>query len=81
MNGLFYKKVLSHVLFEQTITNSKKELQEVLFFDESTTDSWSLKKCRIQYVKDQIQFYESGNLEVEVEEFWNEITDNENKDD
>ena len=75
MNNLFYKKVLSHVLFEQTITNSKKELQEVLFFDESTTDSWSLEKCRIQYVKDQIQFYESGNLEAEVEKFWNEIAD------
>lgn len=73
MSNLFYKKVLSHVLHEQTITSSKKELQEVLFFDESTTDSWSLEKCKIQYVKDQIEFYEGGNLEAEVEELWEEI--------
>ena len=75
INNLFYKKVLAHVLFEQTITSSKKELQEVLFFDESTTDSWTLEKCRIQYVKDQIGFYEGGNLDAEVEELWEEMTD------
>ena len=52
---------------------SKAELQEVLFFEEETTDSWTLEECQIQFVKDQISFYESDNLDTEVEETWEEI--------
>ena len=72
-----YKKYLAHVLYDDALRMSKKELQEVLFFEEETTDSWTLQQCQIQFVKDQISFYESDNLESEVKEIWKLIFKNE----
>ena len=54
---------------------SKSDLQDVLFFQEETTDSWTLEQCQIQYVKDQIEFMESGNLDDEVNETLDLIND------
>jgi len=68
-----YKKFLAHVLYQDALRTSKAELQEVLFFEEETTDSWTLEECQIQFVKDQISFYESDNLDTEVEETWEKI--------
>ena len=68
-----YKKFLAHVLYDDALRTSKAELQEVLFFEEETTDSWTLEECQIQFVKDQISFFESDNLENEVEETWEKI--------
>ena len=70
-----YKKYLAHVLYDNALRRSKKELQEVLFFEEETTDSWTLQQCQIQFVKDQISFYESDNLDSEVKETWEKIND------
>jgi hypothetical protein len=70
-----YKKFLAHVLYDDALRTSKAELQEVLFFEEETTDSWTLEECRIQFVKDQISFFESDNLENEVEEVWEKINE------
>jgi hypothetical protein len=52
---------------------SKEELQPVLFYDEETTDAWTLEQCRMQYVKDQLQFIDDGNLDDEIEETWNKV--------
>lgn len=73
-----YKKFLAHVLYQDALRTSKAELQEVLFFEEETTDSWTLEECQIQFVKDQISFYESDNLDSEVEETWEKINANDN---
>ena len=40
------------------------------FYGEETTDDWTLKKLQIEFVKDQIEFYEGGNLDTQVEETW-----------
>ena len=73
--AMSYKKYLAHVLYDDALRMSKKELQEVLFFEEETTDSWTLQQCQIQFVKDQISFYESDNLDSEVKETWEKIND------
>jgi hypothetical protein len=73
--AITYKKYLAHVLYDDALRMSKKELQEVLFFEEETTDSWTLQQCQIQFVKDQISFYESDNLDSEVKETWEKIND------
>ena len=65
-----YQKYLAHVLYEDALRMNKAELQNVLFFDEETTDSWTLEQCQIQFVKDQISFFEDGNLDDEVNETW-----------
>jgi hypothetical protein len=49
---------------------TKAELQPVLFIDEEETDNWSIEKCRIQYVKDQLDFIDGGNLDDEMNETW-----------
>ena len=61
-------------LFWQAQDMSKSELQDVLFFEEETTEKWTLDKCRIQYVLDQLQFIEGGNWDEEIEETWQLIT-------
>jgi hypothetical protein len=43
----------------------------VLFFEEETTNTWTLEQCRMQYVKDQLEFIHGGNLDDEIEETWN----------
>jgi len=72
-----YKKALANVLYYQALSMSKEELQPVLFFEEETTKKWTLDKCRIQYVLDQLQFIEGGNLDKEIEETWQLITSKE----
>ena len=62
---------LAKELFNQAKTMNKKELQEVLFFEEETSNKWSLDKCRIQYVKDQLNFIKN-NMDSE----WEYVTDN-----
>ena len=69
-----YKKYLAHVLYQDARDGmSKAELQNVLFFDEETTDSWTLEQCRIQFVKDQISFFEGDNLVQECDETWEKV--------
>jgi len=68
-----YKKALVNILFYQAINMSKDELQPVLFFEEVATDFWTLEQCRMQYVKDQLQFIDDGNLDDEIEETWNTV--------
>tara|TARA_R110001599_G_scaffold52504_8_gene146724 strand:+ start:1417 stop:1656 length:240 start_codon:yes stop_codon:yes gene_type:complete len=65
-----HKKYLAHVLYENALRMNKAELQNVLFFDEETTDSWTLEQCQIQFVKDQISFFEDDNLNEQVNEIW-----------
>ena len=72
-NETRYKKALVNILFYQAVNMSKDELQPVLFFEEMTTDFWTLEQCRMQYVKDQLQFIDDGNLDDEIEETWNTV--------
>ena len=65
-----YRKALANILFYQSINMTKAELQPVLFIDEEETDNWSIEKCRMQYVKDQLEFIEDGNLDDEINETW-----------
>jgi hypothetical protein len=65
-----YRKALANILFYQSINMTKAELQPVLFIDEEETDNWSIEKCRIQYVKDQLDFIDGGNLDDEMNETW-----------
>ncbi len=72
-----YKKALANVLYYRALAMNKAELQNILFFDEDTTDNWTVQKCRIQYVKDQLQYIEDGNFDEELIETWNIIFNNE----
>ena len=71
-----YKKALANVLYYQALSMSKEELKPVLFFEESTTDFWTVQQCRIQYVRDQLEFIEDGNIDDEIEETWKKIFNN-----
>jgi flagellar motor component MotA len=77
-NETRYKKALVNILFYQAINMRKEELQPVLFFEEMTTDFWTLEQCRMQYIKDQLQFIDDGNLDDEIEETWNTVFKKEN---
>ena len=68
-----YKKALVNILYYQALSMSKEELQPVLFFEEHATDFWTLEQCRMQYVKDQLEFIHGGNLDDEIEETWNKV--------
>ena len=76
-NNIQYKKYLADILYQDALRTSKAELQEVSFFQEETTENWTLKQFQIQYVKDQISFFEGGNLDAQVNETWNLIFNNE----
>ena len=65
-----HKKALANMLFYQAVNMNRNELRDVLFFEEKTTDNWSIEKCRIQYVKDQLEFIDGGNLDDEINETW-----------
>ena len=65
-----YKKALANMLFYQAVNMNRNELRDVLYFEEKTTDNWSIEKCRIQYVKDQLEFIDGGNLDDEINETW-----------
>ena len=73
-----YMLALVNVLYYQAMNMSKEELQPVLFFEEHATDFWTLEQCRMQYVKDQLEFIEGGNLDDEIEETWNTVFKKEN---
>ena len=66
-----YKKALVNFLYYQALRKRKSELQNVLFFEEETTDNWTLGQCQIQYVKDQLGYIEGGNFDKELVETWN----------
>tara|TARA_B100001057_G_scaffold418408_1_gene437627 strand:+ start:679 stop:918 length:240 start_codon:yes stop_codon:yes gene_type:complete len=51
---------LGKELFNHSTRMTKKELQEVLFFEEETTNEWTLDKCRKQYVIDQLDFIKNN---------------------
>ena len=76
-NNMQYKKALANVLYYQALSMSKEELKPVLFFEELTTDFWTVQQCRIQYVKDQLEFIEDGNIDDDIEETWKKIFNNE----
>ncbi len=73
-----YMLALVNILYNQVINMSKEELQKHLFFDEETTDAWTLEQCRMQCVKDQLEFIRDGNLDDEIEETWNKVFKKEN---
>ena len=73
-----YKKALVNILYYQALNMSKEELQPVLFYEEHATDFWTLNQCRIQYVKDQLEFISDGNLDDEIKETWNTVFKKEN---
>jgi hypothetical protein len=75
-NETRYKKALANVLYYQSLSMSKDELKPVLFFEESTTDFWTLEQCRMQYVRDQLEFIKDGNLDDEVQETWEKVFKN-----
>ena len=72
-NETRYKKALVNILYYQALRMSKEELQPVLFFEEHATDFWTLEQCRMQYVKDQLEFIRDGNLDDEIKETWNAV--------
>tara|TARA_R110000868_G_scaffold223804_3_gene475689 strand:- start:7836 stop:8108 length:273 start_codon:yes stop_codon:yes gene_type:complete len=72
-----YKKILAYLLYEDALRMSKKELRTTSFYDESTTENWTLKELQEQFVRDQIEFFVGGNLENEVNETWESIYDTE----
>ena len=72
-NETRYKKALVNILYYQAVGMSKEELQPILFIDEEATDFWTLEQCRMQYVKDQLQFIQDENLDDEIEETWNAV--------
>ena len=72
-NETRFKKALVNILYYQALRMSKEELQPVLFFEEHATDFWTLEQCRIQYVKDQLEFIRDGNLDDEIEDTWNTV--------
>ena len=73
-----YKKFLADVLYQDALAMNRSELQDVSFYGEETTDKWTLENLQIQFVKDQMEFYESDNLDHQVEETWEKINANDN---
>jgi hypothetical protein len=70
-----YKKFLADVLYQDALAMNRSELQDVSFYGEETTDKWTLENLQIQFVKDQMEFYESDNLDDQVEETWEKINE------
>jgi len=68
-----YKKFLADVLYQDALAMNRSELQDVSFYGEETTDKWTLENLQIQFVKDQMEFYESDNLDHQVEETWQKV--------
>jgi len=69
-------KSLACILYRQAKQMTKEQLRKILFFDKETLDNWSLKKCQLQYVIDQLEWIEGGNdelWEAECNEIWQEI--------
>ena len=70
-----YKKYLADVLYQDALAMNRSELQDVSFYGEETTDKWTLENLQIQFVKDQMEFYESDNLDHQVEETWEKVNE------
>ena len=68
-----HKKYLADVLYNDALRMSRSELQQVSFFCFFETDSWTLAKLQIEFVKDQISFVEGGNLDQQVDETWQKV--------
>lgn len=68
-------KSLACVLFRQAKQMTKEQLQEVLFFDKSTSDNWSIERCQRQYVIDQLEWIESDDHSwvEECNKIWQKI--------
>ena len=75
-NETRYKKALVNILYYQALGMCKEELQPILFIDEEATDAWTLEQCRMQYVKDQLEFIQDENLDDEMEQTWNAVFNN-----
>ena len=75
MTNVQTKKSLACLLYRQAKLMTKDQLQEVLFFDNSTTDTWSIERCQRQYVIDQLEWMESDDhsWEQEYNEIWQKI--------
>ena len=73
-----YMLALVNIVYYQALRMSKEELQPVLFVEEHATDFWTLEQCRMQYVKDQLEFIRDGNLDDEIKETWNTVFKKEN---
>ena len=71
-----FKKAFVNLIYYNSLQHTKKELQDQLFFSEDTTKNWSIEECRIQHVKDQVEFIQGGNIEQELEETWNLVYEN-----
>ena len=69
------EKSLVCLLYRQAKQMNKKELQEVLFWEEDTTNSWDLKQCQTQYVKDQFGWINDNHIhwKHECDEAWNNV--------
>ena len=69
------KKSLAYILYKQAKEMTKDRLRKTLFFDEETTDTWSIERCQRQYVIDQLEWMESDDhsWEQECNETWQEI--------
>ena len=70
-NETRYKKAWVNILDYKALGQSKEELQPQLFFDEETTDAWTVEQCRILYVQNQLEFIQDENLDDEIEATWN----------
>ena len=67
-------KSLACLLYRQAKLMTKDQLQEVLFFDKNTSDTWSIERCQRQYVIDQLEWMEDNcDWEDECNETWQEI--------
>ena len=75
MTNVQTKKSLACLLYKQAKEITKDQLRKTLFFDEETTDTWSIERCQRQYVIDQLEWMESDDhsWEQECNETWQEI--------
>ena len=75
MTNVQTKKSLACLLYRQAKLMTKDQLRKILFFDEKTTDTWSIERCQRQYVIDQLEWMESDdhNWEQECNETWQKI--------
>ena len=46
MTNIQSKKSLACLLYRQAKLMTKDQLRKILFFDEKTTDTWSIERCQ-----------------------------------
>ena len=70
-------KSLACILYKQAKEMTKDQLRKILFFNEETTDNWSIERCQRQYVIDQLEWIEDNYVwEEECNEIWQGIEEN-----